>query len=76
MGLIRIIVFTVIFYVVYKLVLKIIIPLLFPPRKRDFSYSDQPARKEGDVIIESKKQRKSPGQSPEDGDYVEYEEVE
>ena len=76
MGLIRIIVFAVIFYVVYYLVRRLIMPLLFPPRKRDYYYTDRPARKEGDVIIEQKTKGRNPNKATDGADYVEYEEVE
>ena len=76
MGLIRIIIYAVVFALVYALVRRIIMPLIFPPRKRDYYYTDRPARNEGDVTIERNKKARTPNRTPDDGDYVEYEEVE
>ena len=45
-------------------------------QKRDFNYTNETSRQEGDVVIEKTAPKKSAKKVTEDGDFVDYEELE
>ena len=58
-------------YVIFKVLGR----LFFSP-KRDFGYTADSGRKEGDVIIEHKESPKRRNKMTEDTEYVDFEEIE
>ena len=45
-------------------------------KRGGFDYTEKPSRQEGDVVIERTAPQKTKDKVPDDGDFVDYEEVE
>jgi len=84
-GLIRLLLIVLTVYALYSLFIRVIIPLVLRKYVNDFQQKftnenqrmqqEQNRAKEGEISIEYVKKDKSSSRNPNDGEYVDYEEI-
>jgi len=84
-GIFRLILILTVVYAVYKIITRLIVPAIMRKYINDFqqrytqqnqrSRENQPQKKEGEVSITFVDKDKNKARNPDDGEYVDYEEI-
>ena len=74
-GIFRLLWYFLIAYLIIRIV-KRLIGFSSGQKRGGFNYTNESSRQEGDVVIENTAPQKGKNKVPDDGDFVDYEEVE
>ncbi|MEM7162442.1 MAG: hypothetical protein AAF487_08350 [Bacteroidota bacterium] len=70
MSIFRTLLYVVFGYIIYKFLSR-----LFSPAKRQYGYTSETPRQEGDVVIEKRAPQKTKQKSTDSSEYVDFEEM-
>jgi len=86
MGLLRIIIYILVIYYVFKIIMRLVAPLMarkmmdkaaknFENQFNNPYYKERPKTKEGETYIEKKPKEQSSRSSDQEGEFIDFEEV-
>jgi len=86
LGLLKTIIYILVFYYIFKIIMRLVAPLMarkmmekaaknFEDQFNNPYYKERPKTKEGETYIEKTPKEKPPRSSDQEGEFIDYEEV-